>query len=71
MESTSKDSQYSKIPIIVFSNLELRSDIERAKSLGVTDYYIKAMTSIDNFVGIVRNVFNRLQNPNRVSQLGN
>ncbi len=37
-------------PIIVVSNLGQEKDVERAKSLGATDYMIKAESSIDEIV---------------------
>jgi DNA-binding response OmpR family regulator len=38
------------IPVIVFSNLGQREDIEKAKNLGVTDYLIKANFTLDDLV---------------------
>ncbi len=38
------------VPIIVVSNLGQEKDIERAKSLGATDYLVKAENSIDEIV---------------------
>ncbi len=42
------------LPVIVISNLGQENDIERAKSLGAIDYFIKARTSIDDLVKKVK-----------------
>lgn len=47
LEEIKKDPYLSQIPVIVVSNLGQDIDIERAKSLGVRDYLIKAHTSLD------------------------
>lgn len=39
-----------KVPIIVFSNLGERSDIERAKKLGANDFLVKANFTLDDIV---------------------
>lgn len=38
----------STVPIIVLSNLEQKQDIETAKNLGVTNYYLKSNISLRN-----------------------
>jgi DNA-binding response OmpR family regulator len=40
--------------VIIFSNLGQRDDIEKAKSLGVTDYMIKANFTLDDLVGKIK-----------------
>ena len=40
-----------KVPVIVFSNLGQREDIEKAKALGVSDFLIKANFTLDDVVG--------------------
>ncbi|HXV27053.1 MAG TPA: response regulator [Candidatus Paceibacterota bacterium] len=47
-------SRGTKIPTIVLSNLGQEEDIERAKSLGAKDYFIKADTSLSAIVDMVR-----------------
>lgn len=38
------------VPIIVFSNLGEKTDIERAKSLGANDFLVKANFTLDDIV---------------------
>ena len=61
LENISKDPQLSQIPVVILSNLGQESDIEKARTLGASEYYIKVRTSIDNFLEIVRNVLGRVQ----------
>lgn len=44
------------VPIIVVSNLGQEKDVERAKSLGATDYLIKAEVSIEEIVAKIDGV---------------
>ncbi len=39
-----------KIPVIIFSNLGQKEDIERAKSIGADDFLIKANFTLDDVV---------------------
>ncbi len=55
LEQLSIDPQYSKIPVIILTNLGQEEDIQKAKQLGATDYFIKARTAIDDVVVAVRN----------------
>jgi len=41
----SKDEKIKSIPIIMLSNLSSREDINEAKKLGASDYFVKAKTS--------------------------
>jgi len=50
LESLRSDPQYASIPVVVVSNLGQESDIEKAKSLGVIEYYVKVRTSVDNLI---------------------
>ena len=38
------------MPVIIFSNLGQKEDIEKAKSLGVDDFLIKANFTLDDVV---------------------
>jgi len=40
-----------KTPVVVFSNLGQKEDVEKAKSLGATDFLIKANFTLDDVVG--------------------
>ena len=53
LETIRQDPQLEKLPVIIVSNLGQPSDIERGKSLGVIDYFIKARLSIDDLVNKV------------------
>ncbi|MBI2013591.1 MAG: response regulator [Candidatus Colwellbacteria bacterium] len=54
LEELKGDPTVSKAPVIVISNLGQESDIERAKKLGVQEYFIKAQVSIDDIMESVR-----------------
>ncbi|MGB9763435.1 MAG: response regulator transcription factor, partial [Minisyncoccia bacterium] len=54
LETIKQDPQLEKIPVIIISNLGQPSDIERGKSLGVIDYFVKARFSIDELVDKVK-----------------
>ncbi len=42
------------IPVIIFSNLGQKEDIEKAKALGVDDFLIKANFTLDDVVGKIK-----------------
>lgn len=46
--------EFSKIPVMVLSNLGQQEDIKRAKTLGANDYLVKANFSLDEIVDRVR-----------------
>lgn len=50
LEKLSTDPQVSRIPVVVASNLGQESDMQKAKNLGVRDYYVKVQTSVDDLV---------------------
>jgi len=54
LETIRQDPLLEKIPVIIISNLGQPSDIERGKSLGVIDYFVKARLSIDELVNRVK-----------------
>lgn len=47
LKSLKSDSNLKHIPIIVLSNLGDSADIERAKSLGASDYFVKSNTNLE------------------------
>jgi DNA-binding response OmpR family regulator len=51
MEQLRQDSQLTKVPVIVLTNLD--SEKDTAMSIGAVDYVVKANTSIDDLVGKV------------------
>lgn len=50
------DVQLKHIPVIVFSNLALEKDIEKAMKLGATDFLIKANCTLKDVIVRVRNL---------------
>ena len=56
LEAIAQNPQISNIPVIIVSNLGQESDIEKGKTLGAMDYYVKARLSIDELVSKVRNI---------------
>ncbi|MGB9726723.1 MAG: response regulator [Minisyncoccia bacterium] len=54
LETIRQDPLMEKIPVIIISNLGQPSDIERGKSLGVIDYFVKARLSIDELINKVK-----------------
>ena len=65
LETIFSDPQLNRVPVVVASNLGQESDIEKAKQLGVLDYYVKVRTSVDDLVKILTNIIN--QGPQAVS----
>ena len=56
LERLSTDPQISRIPVVVASNLGQESDIQKAKNLGVRDYYVKVQTSVDELVRMFKTI---------------
>jgi len=54
LEKVSMDPQLSGIPVVVASNLGQESDIQKAKNLGVLEYYVKVRTSVDDLVKMLK-----------------
>jgi len=50
LEEIKKNPRWTKIPIIVASNLGQPEDIEKAKKLGADDFIVKSDTSLSNVV---------------------
>jgi CheY-like chemotaxis protein len=55
LETVSIDPQYNRTPIIVLTNLGQDGDRERAKQLGVVEYFVKSQISIEEVIAAVRN----------------
>jgi len=47
------------IPVIIFSNLGQKEDIEKAKALGVDDFLIKANFTLDDVVSKINKLINK------------
>jgi len=50
LEMISKNADLKKIPVVILSHLAQESDIEKAKSLGAKEYFVKVKVSIDDLV---------------------
>ena len=46
--------QLDKIPVVIVSNLAQDSDIEKARQMGVKEYFIKVKVSIDDLIGKIK-----------------
>jgi two-component system phosphate regulon response regulator PhoB/two-component system alkaline phosphatase synthesis response regulator PhoP len=51
LEKLKTDETLKNIPVIVFSNLGQKEDIDKANSLGADDFLIKANFTLDDVVG--------------------
>lgn len=56
LEQISLDPQLSQIPVMIASNLGQESDIQKAKSLGAVEYYVKVKTTIDELASMVKRI---------------
>lgn len=65
LESIHKDPELSKIPVIIISNSGQPVEIERALSLGVKDYLIKAEFDPEEVINKVRNTLGKIQKDNQ------
>lgn len=54
LEHVMSDTELASIPVMVVSNLGQETDVEKARSLGAIDYYVKARTSIDDLENVVK-----------------
>lgn len=59
LETAFADPALNKVPVVVASNLGQDSDIEKAKRLGVLDYYVKVRTSVDDLVKMLTAIANQ------------
>lgn len=50
------DDQTKNIPVVVFSNLGQKEDIEKAHSLGATDFLVKANFTLDDVVAKIKEI---------------
>lgn len=51
LEKLKTDETLKNIPVIVFSNLGQKEDIDKANSLGADDFLIKANFTLDDVIG--------------------
>jgi len=64
LETIRQEPMLEKLPVIVISNLGQPSDVERGKSLGVIDYYVKAKFSVNELVQKIKDEFAKIKNQN-------
>lgn len=50
------DDKTKAIPVIVFSNLGQKEDIEKAHNLGATDFLVKANFTLDDVVAKIKEI---------------
>ncbi|MEX0918992.1 MAG: response regulator [Candidatus Paceibacterota bacterium] len=50
LEKIKQNEEIKDVPVVIFSNLGQREDIEKAKSLGASDFLIKANFTLDDVV---------------------
>jgi DNA-binding response OmpR family regulator len=49
-----QESNISKVPVVVFSNLSEEKDIDRAKKMGASEFMIKSNFNLDELVKKIR-----------------
>ena len=54
-----KESSFLNTPVIVFSNLSEDKDIEKAKSVGITEFMIKSNFNLDELTDKVRELIGK------------
>lgn len=59
LENLRQDPQYASIPVVVISNLGQESDVQKAKTLGVIEYYVKVRTSIEDLVSKIKQLIKK------------
>lgn len=59
LEKIKASDLLKNIPVIIFSNLGQREDIEKAKELGANDFLIKANFTLDDVVAKTKEYLNK------------
>ena len=54
LQAIRKSPKWSKVPVIILSNLGQQQDIDKGRALGANDYIIKTNIKISDIVGKVR-----------------
>ena len=62
LEKLKKDKQTGKIPVIIFSNLSQKEEIEKGFKLGASDFIIKTSVTPQELTDQVKNFLNKLIN---------
>ena len=56
LEKIRKNPKTKDIPVIIFSNLYEKKDIERASELGIVDFMIKSNNSIEELIDRIKSI---------------
>lgn len=67
LQIISTDPEFASIPVLVASNLGQDTDIEKAKSLGATDYFVKVRTPIDELDAMIKNILASRLGPDAIA----
>ena len=59
LQTLKSDEKTKEIPIIVLTNLEAMSDVEKALELGATTYLVKANYSLEEVVQKIKKALNK------------
>jgi len=54
-----KEERMQKVPVIIFSNLSEKKDIEKAKEMGVNEFMIKSNFSLDELIKKIRDLIGK------------
>ncbi|PIR06357.1 response regulator [Candidatus Jorgensenbacteria bacterium CG_4_8_14_3_um_filter_38_10] len=54
LEELQKNPELQSAPVAIISNLGQESDIQKGRSLGAINYFVKAQVTIDELVGKIR-----------------
>jgi len=53
------DKKINQLPVMVFSNLSQKEDVDQAKEYGVIDFFVKANITTNDLTEIVNKYFNQ------------
>ncbi len=56
LETISLNPELTGTPVVILSNLAQDSDVQKAKSLGATEYFVKVRVSIDDVIKKVNTI---------------
>jgi CheY-like chemotaxis protein len=56
LEAISMDPELGKAPIVILSNLAQEGDIEKARRLGASEFFVKVRISVDDLVKKVNSI---------------
>lgn len=59
LDSMKRDERFKEVPVIVASNLGQKEDVDRAKSLGAVDYFVKSNVSLETIIDKITAVLSK------------